>query len=227
MRYPLADYPSTARAIAEGSAFVTGVDLSGSDPAEVKVLHKLGWSRAESGRAGRRNGESSRRLLAALRGRTRAAALRPPAGRGHRAHAAADVSGTEALGLEQGGVGRGNELMSCARVGIAGGRAPAERNVGAELASNPAAGGVGETLRLGERGGGRRDREDSSPPKRVTSDARNPRRQGPVAHAEDRIGAGDADRAQHGGAVLSRGNDGERPGQGQVEADRMMSRKEA
>ena len=69
--------------------------------------------------------------------------------------------------------------------------------------------------------------QNSSPPKRVTSDARNPRRQGPIAHAEDRIGAGDADRAQHGGAVLSRGNDGERPGQGQVEADRMMSRKEA
>ena len=41
--YPLADYPSTARAIAEGSAFVTGVDLSGSDPAEVKVLHELGY----------------------------------------------------------------------------------------------------------------------------------------------------------------------------------------
>ena len=64
------------------------------------------------------------------------------------------MSGTEALGLEQGGVGRGNQLMSCAHVGIAGGRAPAERNVGAELASNLAAGGVGEALRLGERGGG-------------------------------------------------------------------------
>jgi hypothetical protein len=40
--YPLADYPSTARAIAEGSR-VTGVDLSGSDPAEVNVLHELGY----------------------------------------------------------------------------------------------------------------------------------------------------------------------------------------
>ena len=43
MLYPLADYPSTARAIAEGSAFVAGVDLSGSDPAEVQVLHELGY----------------------------------------------------------------------------------------------------------------------------------------------------------------------------------------
>ena len=116
--------------------------------------------------------------------------------------------------------------MGCARRGIAGGRAPADRNNVTELASNLAAGGVGETLRLGERGGGQHDAELVTP-KRATSDARNPRRQGPVAHAEDRIGAGDADRAQHGGAVLSRGNDGERPGQGQVEADRMMSRKEA
>ncbi len=35
---PLAEYPCTARALAEGSAFVAGVDLSGSDPAEVRVL---------------------------------------------------------------------------------------------------------------------------------------------------------------------------------------------
>jgi hypothetical protein len=41
--YRLAEYPSTARAIAEGSAFVAGVDLSGSDPAEVKVLRELGY----------------------------------------------------------------------------------------------------------------------------------------------------------------------------------------
>jgi len=41
--YPLADYPSTARALAEGSAFVAGVDVSGSDPAEVQVLHELGY----------------------------------------------------------------------------------------------------------------------------------------------------------------------------------------
>ena len=41
--YPLAEYPSTAQALAEGSAFVAGVDLSGSDPAEVKVLQKRGY----------------------------------------------------------------------------------------------------------------------------------------------------------------------------------------
>jgi hypothetical protein len=41
--YPLAEYPSTAQALAEGSAFVAGVDLSGSDPAEVRVLHELGY----------------------------------------------------------------------------------------------------------------------------------------------------------------------------------------
>jgi len=39
--------------------------------------------------------------------------------------------------------------MACARRGIAGGRAPADRNIVTELASNLAAGGVGETLRLG------------------------------------------------------------------------------
>ena len=43
MLYPLADYPSTARALAEGSAFVAGVDLSGSDPAEVQCCTKLGY----------------------------------------------------------------------------------------------------------------------------------------------------------------------------------------
>ncbi len=41
--YPLADYPSTARALAEGSAFTAGVDLPGSDPSEVRVLHQLGY----------------------------------------------------------------------------------------------------------------------------------------------------------------------------------------
>ena len=41
--YPLADYPSTARALAEGSAFTAGVDLPGSDPAEVQLLHQLGY----------------------------------------------------------------------------------------------------------------------------------------------------------------------------------------
>ena len=35
--YSLAEYPCTARALAEGSALVAGVDLSGSDPAEVRV----------------------------------------------------------------------------------------------------------------------------------------------------------------------------------------------
>ena len=49
--------------------------------------------------------------------------------------------------------------MACARRGIAGGRAPADRNIVTELASNLAAGGVGETLRLGERGGGQHDAE--------------------------------------------------------------------
>ena len=33
--YPLADYPATAQALAHGCAFVAGVDLDGSDPAEV------------------------------------------------------------------------------------------------------------------------------------------------------------------------------------------------
>jgi diguanylate cyclase (GGDEF)-like protein len=41
--YPLAEYPSTAQALAEGSAFTAGVDLPGSDPAEVRVLHQLGY----------------------------------------------------------------------------------------------------------------------------------------------------------------------------------------
>ena len=41
--YPLAEYPCTAQALAEGSAFTAGVDLPGSDPSEVRVLHQLGY----------------------------------------------------------------------------------------------------------------------------------------------------------------------------------------
>ena len=41
--YPLAEYPSTAQALAEGTAFTAGVDLPGSDPAEIRVLHQLGY----------------------------------------------------------------------------------------------------------------------------------------------------------------------------------------
>lgn len=41
--YPLADYPATVEAIAEGSAFVAGVDLEGSDPAETALLAELGY----------------------------------------------------------------------------------------------------------------------------------------------------------------------------------------
>lgn len=41
--YPLADYPSTVAALAEGGTFLAGVDLDGSDPAEVEVLHRFGY----------------------------------------------------------------------------------------------------------------------------------------------------------------------------------------
>jgi len=41
--YPLANYPATARAIAEGSAFIAAVDLDESDPAEVALLRHLGY----------------------------------------------------------------------------------------------------------------------------------------------------------------------------------------
>lgn len=41
--YPLADYPATAHALAHGCAFVAGLDLDGSDPAEVAVLRELGY----------------------------------------------------------------------------------------------------------------------------------------------------------------------------------------
>ena len=42
--YPLADYPATAQALAHGCAFVAGVDLDGSDPAEVAELRDLGYN---------------------------------------------------------------------------------------------------------------------------------------------------------------------------------------
>ena len=42
--YPLADYPATAHALEQGCAFVAGVDLDGSDPAEVAMLHELGYN---------------------------------------------------------------------------------------------------------------------------------------------------------------------------------------
>jgi diguanylate cyclase (GGDEF)-like protein len=41
--YPLGDYPITARALAHGSAFVAGIDVPGSDPAEIEVLRDLGY----------------------------------------------------------------------------------------------------------------------------------------------------------------------------------------
>jgi diguanylate cyclase (GGDEF)-like protein len=41
--YPLADYPTTAQALAQGSAFVASVDVPGSDPAEIEVLRELGY----------------------------------------------------------------------------------------------------------------------------------------------------------------------------------------
>ncbi|MDA2892149.1 sensor domain-containing diguanylate cyclase [Mycolicibacterium sp. BiH015] len=40
----LADFPETARAIAEASTFVAARDLPGSDPAEVALLEKLGYA---------------------------------------------------------------------------------------------------------------------------------------------------------------------------------------
>jgi hypothetical protein len=41
--YALCDYPATARALACGSSFVAGLDLAGSDPAEVEELRRLGY----------------------------------------------------------------------------------------------------------------------------------------------------------------------------------------
>jgi diguanylate cyclase (GGDEF)-like protein len=41
--YQLADFPATAKALAEGTAFVAAVDLEGSDPAETALLSKFGY----------------------------------------------------------------------------------------------------------------------------------------------------------------------------------------
>jgi len=41
--FPVGHYPCTGRALGGGSAFGGGVDLSGSDPAEVRVLQKRGY----------------------------------------------------------------------------------------------------------------------------------------------------------------------------------------
>jgi diguanylate cyclase (GGDEF)-like protein len=41
--YPLADYPQTARAIAEEGVFTVSVDSETDDPAEVEVLRELGY----------------------------------------------------------------------------------------------------------------------------------------------------------------------------------------
>jgi diguanylate cyclase (GGDEF)-like protein len=43
MVYPLADYPATAQCLANSSAFVAGIDLGGSDAAEVEVMRELGY----------------------------------------------------------------------------------------------------------------------------------------------------------------------------------------
>ena len=42
--YRLADHPATAKALASGSTFVAGIDLEGSDPAEVSLLRELGYN---------------------------------------------------------------------------------------------------------------------------------------------------------------------------------------
>ncbi|PRC47039.1 diguanylate cyclase, partial [Mycobacterium sp. ITM-2017-0098] len=41
--YLLAEFPATAKALAEGTAFVAAVDLDGSDPAETALLSKFGY----------------------------------------------------------------------------------------------------------------------------------------------------------------------------------------
>jgi hypothetical protein len=41
--YPLADYPTTGDALANGSAFVVDIDRPGCDPAEIEVLRELGY----------------------------------------------------------------------------------------------------------------------------------------------------------------------------------------
>ncbi len=42
--FPLADYPTTATAIAQGRAFVAGIGLAGSDPVEVDYLRSRGFA---------------------------------------------------------------------------------------------------------------------------------------------------------------------------------------
>jgi diguanylate cyclase (GGDEF)-like protein len=42
-RYPLADYPATARTITTGEPFLASVDLDDSDPAETELLESLGY----------------------------------------------------------------------------------------------------------------------------------------------------------------------------------------
>jgi diguanylate cyclase (GGDEF)-like protein len=41
--FPLGDYPTTARVLEHGGAFVAGIDMPGSDRAEIKVLCDLGY----------------------------------------------------------------------------------------------------------------------------------------------------------------------------------------
>jgi hypothetical protein len=41
--YDMADYPASAAAVADGSTFLAGVDLEGSDPDEVALLVQLGY----------------------------------------------------------------------------------------------------------------------------------------------------------------------------------------
>ena len=41
--YELSDYPASARALAEGTTFVTAVGLEGSDHAEIELVEKLGY----------------------------------------------------------------------------------------------------------------------------------------------------------------------------------------
>ena len=55
--YPLQDYPTTAEAISNGTAFVIDIDRPGCDPAEVEVLRELGYrALLAAGTADSRNG---------------------------------------------------------------------------------------------------------------------------------------------------------------------------
>ena len=55
--YPLQDYPTTAEAITNGTAFVIDIDRPGCDPAEVEVLRELGYrALLAAGTADSRNG---------------------------------------------------------------------------------------------------------------------------------------------------------------------------